>query len=209
MRRTMIVLMVGLAALVLAVGGFAATQSKTKAVLTPVTVAVEGFHCQACPDELQKDLAKLNGVSEVKATLSPAQVTAKLDEKTITASEFAAAIANHKRAMDATKTYGAKLVVYIDAPMCAKEVKMCAACPPEITRVVKAVKGVSGVTLDTTGKVASITFAQGAKVTTADLAAALKKSSFKFTAQFAVVTGAATTPEKAADGSHDGCGGCR
>ncbi|MHB9026105.1 MAG: cation transporter [Armatimonadota bacterium] len=168
-----------------------------KPVLTPVTVSVEGLHCQACPDELQKDLAKLPGVSSVKATLKPAQVTALLDETKISVSAFVAAIDEHPQAMDRKQTYGAKLVAYIDAAMCAKQKSMCDACFTEVPKTLKQIKGVSDVTLDKTGKVASISFAAKSKVTTAQITKALADHKFKFTTRFM------DPAEKSAAGSSD------
>ncbi|HEY3416028.1 MAG TPA: heavy-metal-associated domain-containing protein [Armatimonadota bacterium] len=182
-----------------------------KPVLTPVTVAVEGFHCQACPDELQKDLAKLPGVSSVKATLKPAQVTASLDETKMTASAFVAAVAKHPRAMDHSKTYGAKLVAYIDAPMCAKNVKMCPACFTEIPKTLKKVKGISEVKMDATGKIATIGFAKGAQVTTAQVSKALAAHSYKFTTRFTAPAGtkaATSSSQGTCPMEHEGKGSC-
>ncbi|MHB9130057.1 MAG: heavy-metal-associated domain-containing protein [Armatimonadota bacterium] len=198
---------IAMIALLVGVALAAAPKPAAKAPqLTPVTVSVDGFHCQACPDELQKNLAKLPGVSAVNATLKPAQVTAKLDEKVITASQFVAAVAKHPRAMDHSKTYGAKLVVYVDAAMCAKEAKMCAGCFKEIPRALQSVKGLGTVSLDNTGKVASITFAKDAKVNTAGIAKALKSSSYKFTVSFTAPAGSkAAQATGAGSASHEGC----
>ena len=150
-----------------------------------VTVAVTGFHCQACPDSLVKDLAKLPGVQRVQATLTPARVVATLDEKKMAASRFVQAIATHPQAMDAKKTYDAGLLLHVDADMCKGEKAMCAACSPEITKRLKAVKGVREVAFDGTGRVVTVRFAQGAAVTTAQLQRALAASAFKFSVRFA------------------------
>ncbi len=125
--------------------------------LTPVTVSVQGLHCQGCVDELQQDLAKMRGVSAVNVMLQPGQVTAKLDETTIPASKFVATITNHRQMMDHSKTYGAHLVLFVDCPCCAKRTTMCPACFTEIPKALKTVQGVSSVSLDATGKVASVT----------------------------------------------------
>lgn len=174
---------VALATIMLGMQAYAATPKHTP-VTTAVTVAVTGFHSQACPDGLAADLAKLPGVTKVKATLKPARVTAILDETKTTAAAFVNAIAKHPQAMDAKKTYGATLQVYIDAPMCAAEAKMCQGCFTEIPKMLKPVVGITRVALDTTGKIASLTFDAKAKVTTAQIAAALKKSTYKFTVGF-------------------------
>lgn len=177
------------------------TQAK-KATLTKVTVAVSGFHCQGCPDELQRDLAKLNGVADVKATLSPAQVTASIDEEKITVSQFVNAIAKHPTGMDRTKTYGAKLVAFINTAACAEQKTMCGACAPEEQKRLSAIDGVKTVTIDKTGKVAGITFAPDAKVTTAQLAKALGESDFHFTVSFTAPTADAAPAPAGAPSCH-------
>jgi copper chaperone CopZ len=196
----------GVVALAISVMAFAGEPEK-KPTLTQVTVAVTGFHCQACPDGLQKDLAKLKGVTKVKATLKPAQVTASLDEAKISVSQFVNAIAAHPTAMDKKKTYGATLQAFIDTPMCAKQATMCRACFTEIPKALTAVKGVHGVTLDKTGKIASIRFDGDAKVTTASLADALAKHKFKFTVAFtapATAEAPKASTGHSAHGSHGG-----
>ena len=173
-----------IAIVVLSVAAIALAAKPKAPQLTPVTVAVDGLHCQACVDELQKDLGKAPGVSDVKVTQKPGQVTAKLDESTITVSQFVTLIATHPQAMDHEKTYGAKLMAYIDTEMCAKNAKMCDGCFTEIPKVLKSVKGVSYVTLDETGKVAAISFTKDANVPTSALATALGNSDFKFYVTF-------------------------
>jgi copper chaperone CopZ len=174
-----------IAADALSVAAFALAEKPKTPPLTAVTVAVDGLHCQACADELQKDLGKVPGVAEVTVTVKPGQAAAKLDESKITASEFIAAIGKHAQMMDRQKTYGAKLVAHIDTAMCAKQQKMCEGCFTEIPKVLKGVKGVSDVTLDETGKVATIGFANDAKVATGALTKALARSSYKFTVKYA------------------------
>ncbi len=159
--------------------------SRPAAAATKMTVAVTGFHCQACPDTLAQDLAKLPGVKQVQATLAPARVVATLDEQKMPASRFVQAIATHPQAMDPAKTYGAGLVLQVDAAMCKGQKTMCPACAPEITKRLKAVKGVQAVAIDGTGRVVTVRFAQGAAVTTAQLQRALAASSFKFSVRFA------------------------
>lgn len=201
---------VGIAVLVLCFAAFAFAAKLKTPVLTPVTIAVDGLHCQACVDELQKDLGKVPGVSDIKVTLKPGQVTAKLDESKVAASKFVNVIATHPRAMDHAKTYGAKLVANIDTAMCAKQKKMCDACFTEIPKVLKGVKGVSNVTLDATGKVATIGFAKDAVVTTSALAKALSQSNFKFTVTFASTS--STVAQQTTGNDKDECeldtGGC-
>src|SRR3972149_3969313 len=107
MRKVFLGLLVAALALSIAAVALAV---KTKAPkLTAVTVAVDGLHCKACVDELQRDLSKVPGVAEVKVTQKPGQVTAKLDEKKISVSKFVTTIAKHSQGMDRKKTYGAKL----------------------------------------------------------------------------------------------------
>ena len=68
---------------------FAAPEDKPKdPPQVAVTVAVSGFHCQACPDELKRDLSKLDGVTEVKAMLNPPVVTADALKEALAKSEF-------------------------------------------------------------------------------------------------------------------------
>ncbi len=199
--------LIALAAMLTGALALAVAPKKPQPVTTAVIVAVTGFHCQACPDGLVPDLAKLPGVTKVQATLAPAQVTAVLDETQTPVSALLAAIAKHPQAMDAKKTYGTALRVYIDAPMCAKDAKMCPACFTEIPKMLKPVAGIKTVTLDSTGKVATLTFTPGAKVTTAQLTAALKKSSFHFTVGYAhPVKAVATTATCPMNGG--GCKGC-
>lgn len=182
---------------------FAAPEDKPKD-LPPVavTAAVSGFHCQACPDELQKDLGKLDGVTEVKATLNPPVVTAKLDVKKMTPSEFIAAIAKHPQAMDRKKTYGAWLLAYIDTAMCAKQQTMCDGCGPEITKQLKTVEGVDQVAFDPTGKIVRITFKADVKVTLDALKEALGKSKFGFTVDFTSPI-KAPAPQKSSTTQHE------
>ncbi len=113
-------------------------------------------------------------------TLQPPQTTARLDESIISASKFVAAITSHRQMMDHSKTYGARLVVFVDTAMCAKDAKMCPACCTEIAKVLKTVKGIDTVSLDATGKVVSVTFTRDANVTTWKLTKALAASDFKF-----------------------------
>lgn len=193
MRKSTIGIAIAVVVMAIAVMAFAANPKAPQ--LTTVTVAVDGLHCKACVDELQQDLAKVPGVSEVKVTQKPGQVTAKLDESKISASKFVNTIASHSQLMDRKKTYGAKLVAYIDTEMCAKQKTMCDACFTEIPKVLKAVKGVSDVTLDDTGKVASIGFAKDATVSTIALAKALGQSDFKFKVTFFTNTTALTTDQ--------------
>lgn len=174
--------------------------------LTSVTVAVDGLHCKACVDELQKDLGKVSGVSELKVTQTPGQATAKLNESKITASEFVALIANHPRAMDHEKTYGAQLVAYIDTTMCAKQKTMCDACFTEIPKVLKAVKGVSDVTLDETGKIAAISFVKDAKVSTSALSKALGSSNFKFQVKYVTAVPSSSKSNQKQDSGHESMG---
>ena len=196
MTKVFVGLGVVVVALLVGMVVFAAQPEKPEKMptLAKVTVAVTGFHCQACPDELQLHLAKLDGVTEVKATLKPAQVTATLDEAKITSSQFVNAIATHPTAMDKKQTYGAALLAYIDTAMCAEEETMCQACFTEIPKALKTIKGIHNVTLDTTGKIASISFPKDAKVTTVNIADALLKHNFKFTAVFTAPVATEATP---------------
>src|SRR3990172_4454573 len=136
MRKVFLGLLV--AALALSITAVALAVKTEAPKLTAVTVAVDGLHCKACVDELQRDLSKVLGVSEVKVTQKPGQVTVKLDEAMISVSKFVRKIAEHPQAMDRKKTYGAKLIAYIDTEACAKQAKMCEACFKETPKVLKA-----------------------------------------------------------------------
>jgi len=195
---TVIVLVIAVAVTVLY-----AAQPKTQAaqpVLSPVTVTVQGFECGGCVPKLQSFLEKQKGVSGVKATMTPPQVTAQLDEKVLPVSKFVAAIDGQKNMHN--KLYIASFVTFVDAPMCKNEPKMCAACPPEIQKMLKDVKGVTGVTLDDTGRIATIGLDPKVAVTTTAIADALKKSKFNFTVSF---TATQTSQTAAVDGKQ-GCG---
>jgi len=179
-----------------------------KKTLTQVTVSVQGLHCQGCVDELQRDLSKISGVSAVKVTQQPAQATAKLDETTIAASKFVAAISIHPQFMNHAKTYGARLLVFVDAPGCAGQAKMCPACFTEIPKVLKTVKGIDTVSLDDTGKVVFVTFTHDANITTQSLVKALSTSAFKFTTCF--IAPKTTAQHNANSGNTGGCcNGCK
>ncbi len=146
-------------------------------VLTAIEVRLLNADCQACIDALATELNKNVGVSDAKATLTPAKVTANLDEATISASEFI----NKLITLD---DYDARLALYIDSAMCKGAEKMCDGCFTEIPLQLKKVEGVIEVTLDNTGRRAKITFTEKAVVKTADLAAALAKSEYGFTVSF-------------------------
>jgi len=151
-------------------------------VLSPVTVNIEGFQCAGCATSLQGYLAKQKGVSEVNATMKPAQVTAMLDEKVMPVSKFVAVIDKQKNLHD--KLFSASFVTYIDAAMCKGQAKMCEGCPTEIKKMLKDVKGITGITFDETGRVATIGLDPKVSVTTTQIAAALKKSKFNFIVSF-------------------------
>lgn len=162
----------------------AAMAAPKKTPPVPITVAVAGLHCQACVDELKTDLGKLPGVSKLIVTLKPGQVTATLDEKRTSASAFVRAIATHPQAMDPEKTYGAKLVAYVDTDACADQQTMCDDCFTELPKTLEDVTGIDTVTLDTTGKIATISFKEDAAVTTQDITTALRKSDLQFHVQY-------------------------
>ncbi|OPZ81451.1 MAG: Heavy-metal-associated domain protein [bacterium ADurb.Bin429] len=172
---------------------------------TQVTVAVQGFHCQPCPDSLVTALAKLPGVTEVTGTLKPARVTARLDEAKMTVSQFVAAINAQPTAMDPKKTYTARLTVFVDSAATAGEERMCPSCAKEISKALLAIKGINGVKSDDTGKVVTIGFTSTAKVTTAAIAKALASTKSKFTTAF---TDPNAGKEEAAAGDHCSGGAC-
>jgi len=183
MRQTLIFTLLALTiAAVVTVLYAAPSKTGKQPVLTSVTTAVEGFQCGACAAKLQTFLGKQKGVTDVKTTMKPAQVTAKIDEKVLPVSKFMAAIDGQKNMHN--KLYTASFVAFINAPMCKNEPKMCAACPPEIKKMLKDVKGITAVTLDDTGRIATIGLDPKVDVTTTAIAGALKKSKFNFIVSF-------------------------
>jgi len=204
MRQTLIFTLLALAIATVVTALFAVTPNKTneKPVLIPVTTSVEGFQCAACAAKLQTYLGKQKGVSDVKATVKPAQVTAMLDEKVMPAGKFVAAINGQKNAHG--KLYTASFITYIDAEMCKGQQKMCEGCFTEIPKVLKGVKGVTDVTLDETGRIATIKLDPKVEVTTTVIAGALKKSKFNF-----IVSFTDPKPEKSAStGDTENGSGC-
>ncbi len=157
--------------------GIIAHAVDTKPVLVPVIAKLYNADCQPCIDAMAGELAKQAGVTEVKATLDPPQVTATLDEALFTASEFV----NKMIELD---NYDARLLLYVDTTMCKGADKMCAGCFTEIPARLKTVTGVNEVTLDDTGRRVKVTFAADAKVKTTELADALAKSDYGFTVSF-------------------------
>ena len=178
MKKTLLLAVSVLAAALFVSTAFSAAPAKA------IIVTVQGMQCQACADGLQKDLAKVPGVTAVKASLAAAQVTASLDETKTSAAAFVNAIAAHPQMMDAKKNYGAKLVIYVDAPMCVKEKVMCPACPPEMTKMLNAVKGISAISIGKTGKIVTVGFAKGAQVTTQVSGQSVREEQLPFRRQF-------------------------
>ncbi|HOF86544.1 MAG TPA: cation transporter [Armatimonadota bacterium] len=193
------------ALLALVIAAFASAIFAAPPTGTVVTVAVQGFHCQPCPDTLVKALAKLPGVTEVTGTLQPARVTARLDETRITVSQFVAAINAQPTRMDPKQTYRARLTIFVDSAAAAGEERLCPSCAKEISRALLAVKGINGVKSDDTGKVVIIGFTSTAKVTTAAIAKALAHTKAKFTTVF---TDPKAGKDEPAAGDHCSGGAC-
>jgi len=149
----------------------------TKPVLVPVIAKLYNADCHPCLDAMAGELAKQAGITEVKATMDPPQVTATLDETLFTASEFV----NKIVALD---DYDARLLLYVDTAMCKGAAKMCGGCFTEIPAQLKTIAGVKEVTLDDTGRRVKVTFTADAKVKTTDLTSALAKSTYGFTVSF-------------------------
>ncbi len=187
---------------IITLGALALAAGTKKPVLTPVTVAVEGITCPSCLGKLQQQLTQVAGVTNLKTSMKIPQVTATLDESKITAGAFLAKITSISKTIEPDSPYTAKLLVYVDAAMCAGQEKMCPACFTEIPKVLKSVPGVSNVTMDNTGRIATVTLADHATVTTSALATALGKSTFKFTTSFTPPVAKA----KAARTTETGCG---
>ncbi|MHB0935776.1 MAG: variable large family protein [Armatimonadota bacterium] len=207
MRLTLIfTLLALLVATVVTILYAAPGKTSKKPVLTEITASVEGFNCPSCTGKLQSYLAEQKGISEAKVTMKPQQVTAKLDEKVMPISKFITLINAHGKKTEPKAPYSAKLVVYVDAEMCKDQGKMCPPCFDEIKKMVKGVKGITGVALDKTGKVATLSFDPKANVTTKAIADALKKSKFKFIVSFTDPK-AAVKKTAAAAGGDDCCAG--
>ncbi len=207
MQRNVLISAVVLALIGLAALWAFAAEPETGAKLTPVTVALRGVTCPSCAARLQHALSNVAGVSGVKATFKPQQVTATLDEKKISAAAFTRTVAATLAKIDGPKTR-ATLAVYLDAKMCQDQPKMCPPCFTEIPKVLNGVTGIKAVTLDETGKIATLTFDKDANVTTTAIANALAKSAFGFITTF-------TAPEKGAEAEKRGApagactmGGC-
>jgi|GEM_PF-1573984 len=193
-------------AIVVTVLNAAPEKAVKQPVLTVVTAGVEGLNSPSSVDKLQTWLGKQKGIFEVKVIMKPQQVTAKLDEKVISASKFINLINEQGRKTEPKAPYTAKLVVYVDAPMCADQPKMCGACFTEIPKTLKSVKGVNGVTLDESGKVATIAFDAKAGVTTAAITEGLKTSKFNFIVSFAPPVAEGEKDAAATTGGDDCCG---
>lgn len=212
MRKNLIILtLAALAVVLVAVWSNAAEPEKGKkneVTVNPVTVAIKGMACQDCAGKLEKALAKVDGVSEAKVTFKTAQVTAKLDENKITAAAFTRTVAAKMATIEKGQDIASSLVVYIDADMCKNQKTMCRACFTEIPRVLKEVKGVKAVSLDKTGKIASITFSGDAKATTAELTKALQKSDYGFIVSYTAPDANKAEKTDKAAGSDTGCACC-
>jgi copper chaperone CopZ len=216
MRQTVFFTLLALAiATVVTVLYAAPGKTNKQSALTAVTAGVEGFDCPSCVNKLEVYLGKQKGISEAKVTMKPQRVTAKLDEKVISASKFITLINAHAKKTE-KNPYTAKFVAYVDAAMCEDQAKMCAPCFTEIPKTLKGIQGVTGVTLDDTGKVATIAFDPKADIATSAIADALKKSKFNFTVSFtepkakaAKTAVKAKSGEDCADGSCDMAGGAK
>jgi len=178
------ILIITALALLLSLTGSLAATPKGTVPLTSVTIAVDGFHCMMCPDSLQPDLTKLPGVRQVHATLTPAQVTATLDETKQPVSAFVTAIAKHPRAMEPAQSYSAWLLIFINGEMCSKDKHLCKLGFEDLVKYLKATKGVQSAALDDTGKVLHVAFRPGALLTTTQLTAILTKHDTGFTVKY-------------------------
>ena len=168
-------------------------KNSKKPILTPVTAAVAGFTCPSCVSKLNSHLTSRKGVSDVKVTFKPGQVSAKLDESIITSSEFIATINAHGKATEPQSPYTAALVAYVDKAECKDEKVMCDDCVKEITKTLKAVKGIAAVKYNPTTRLAAIDFAPKTKLSTATLAKSL--TDLKYSVSFTGEKPAATKTE--------------
>ncbi len=164
-----------------AVTAFASAKPASVA-LSAVTVSLQNVKSDKNADILKKSLSVIVGVTAVEVKSNT--VTAKIDETKVTASKFVQIIIGQLAKMQADGKATAALTVYIDADMCKAEKNMCAGCFTEIPKVLKKVNGISGVKLDDTGKIASLTFTKNANITTKAIKDALLKSSYGFIVTF-------------------------
>ncbi len=185
MKTSLIATLLALAVIGISAGSFAGPVFRPQAQPVQVRVAVDGFTSTMSLEQLQQDLAKLPGVQEVQVTLAPAEVSAKLDEASISVSRFVNTIAGYKTAMDARQTCGAHLLVYVDMQGCANRTAMCAQGKTEIPRRLSTMRGINSVTLDASGKIARITFLADAGIKTSDIARVLNASAQHFAVSFA------------------------
>lgn len=132
---------------------------------TPVTLAVSGLHCSASEQALVTRVTKLGGVSQVKITRKPDRLTAVLDESKTSLGAFVGAVESEPSMANPGKNLGAKVLVTLAAKGQSAAV---------LAKALKGVAGVNGVGIDAKGTQAALFLAKDAKVTTADIAAALR-----------------------------------
>lgn len=149
---------------------------------TPIYISLKGVPCGGHLAGLQRAIGKYDFVSDIKSSMSPPHFALTLDESRMSAGEFVALVAATLKKLAPGEETGAALVLRVASG--AGQPKLAAASVTEITKALKGIAGVTDVGFDETGKIVSMSFAQGAKVSTADISAALEKSPGKFTAGF-------------------------
>lgn len=140
-----------------------------KAVGYVVTVAVEGLKNQTAFTALDNDLSKINGVAEVTTNFKTGLLTARIDESKITLGDLVNTIAKHPRSDDAEKTYGAKIVCYLNSKDEEKAEKFSDATKTAIITTIKKRANVTDITLNDSGKIAKISISAAAKTRTGDI----------------------------------------
>lgn len=158
----------------ISVVGYAASGDEVQK-LTPVTLALTGVACPSCSAQLQQQLAQVSGVTAVKVTVT--QVTAKLDERKISAGTFTARAAAELANIEGPKA-GAGLVLYADIIACNPKTKQCTMRDAAAVNALTDIKGVRTIVVDDAGTFVAVSFQQGAHVTAATLMQALARAGF-------------------------------
>ena len=186
MKKSLTAMLLVLAAMTISVVSHAGPVYRPQpAKPVQITVAVAGLTDRMSLAQLRQDLAKLPGVTNIKVTLAPAQVSAKLDETQTTVSQFVNAIDAHPTALDENTMYHAQLLLFVDTQACAE--------PASAKR--EGAAGDSGVLAlrarhcyhhpRCLRQIVGVTFLPNACVKTRDLAQVLANSDLRFACSFA------------------------
>lgn len=152
---------------------------------TRVTIGLKGLLCGGCLGSLEKVLGKMPAVSGVATSMTPMHAALTLDEGRMSLAELTNAVDAAIKKLEPGPGTGADLVLRVDAPGCAGQEKMCPPCFTDLPETLKRVPGVARVTLDDTGKLVQVRFADGARTTAAELVKALAASPLRYTVEFA------------------------